>query len=150
MREQGVVREVKDGKAYVEIALDKDPACASCSALRGCCRIGPGTTRIELDAPAGLRAGDRVLLEVPTPSPLRSALLLLLAPLLLFVAGMGFGHWLVTRGALGGDEGSAAIGIALMGAWYVGTWLHERRAARSPERCPRIVSAPLSGQDRPV
>lgn len=145
MREKGKVVDVTDGVARVAMDASQHAQCGSC----GTCKSSAGGKQMLLDAaaPPGLRAADDVTVEISQPGPARSAALLLLVPLLLFVGGVTLGEWLRGREILPGGSGMSALaGFALMCLWYVGIGLYDRHLRRSPEHQPRIVSWPRRGE----
>ena len=146
MADIGVVRRIRDGWAKVElldceqstceIARQPGGACCSCKAFSA------GRVVLDVELPGEVKPGDRLTLEVPRPSPVLSALLLLLIPLVLFGVGLGAGHWL---GAAASDQEpemllSAGLGLGLMVAWYVGLAVFERLTRRSPKRRIKVLA----------
>ena len=146
IREQGVVVSVQDGVARVAVEAPDHAQCRSC----GICTRAQDDRRLimEVRAPERLKVGDRVTVEVPVPGPVRSAMLILLVPLVLFVGGVLMSAWLQERGALPDGAGlSVLLGLVLMAAWYGTVAVYDRHLRRSPEHQPRIVSRPAQGED---
>ena len=140
MREKGVVVQLADGVATVAMAASAHAQCKSCRS----CRPAEGGTRMLMDvsAPDGLKVGDGVVVEIPGPGAGMSAAILLLAPVVFFMAGLGLAEWLRARGALPGGTGvSVLIGLGLMCACYALAAAYDRRLRNAPEYRPRIVSA---------
>jgi len=134
VREQGEVRKIVDGRAHVLVKRDLPGCCATCT-LDG--------VSAEVVAPAvpGLKPRDRVVLEVPTVSALRAAVLLFLVPVFLLVGGAVVLHALLAGKGGGGQINMVAVAIALAAtiAWYVGVMVFDRRSRANPERTPRII-----------
>ena len=141
LREQGVVVAVTDGVARVAMDATEHTRCGAC----GLCRAAKDGKQMLLDAraPEGISVGDRVTVEVPLPGPGRSAVLLLLVPLVLFVGGLILGEVLRAKGVLPGGSGmSLAPAFGLMVVWYVAVAVYDRHLRRSPEHEPRIIGRP--------
>ena len=144
LREQGVVVKVADGVAHVVMDAAEHTRCGAC----GVCRAAKDGKQMLLDAraPEGVGVGDRVTVEVPLPGPGRSAALLLLVPLVLFVGGLILGEALRARHVLPGGSGVSLIpAFGLMVLWYVAVAVYDRHLRRSPEHEPRIVGRPRDG-----
>ena len=145
IREDGVVVEVLDAQT-VRIAMDAagNPRCESC----GICRRDPGANCVLLDVrtAAQLKVGDRVTVEIPAPGAAVSGLLLMLVPLVLFIAGILLGDSLRERGILpGGTWVSVLLGLGLMTLAYLLAAVYDRHLRRSPEHQPKIVDWPRHG-----
>lgn len=101
---QGTILALHDGKATVRVDTG---GCNGCGHGSSCSvgRIASGrVTRLELDAPPGLRVGERVSLAPPaTGLPLMAALGYLL-PAFALVLGAGLGL------SLSGSDGGTALG----------------------------------------
>jgi positive regulator of sigma E activity len=138
MRERGVVIDVQDGRALIEVT----PA-AGCGTNCSCCAVDgrPGLRRVELDAPAGVLRGALVTLEVSAGQMLAISTLVFLGPLVCLVAGL-----LVSRpllGALGvridAEHGMMLVGAVAFFAGLAGALLVSRRRRRGGWLVPRIV-----------
>ena len=142
IREKAVVVEVKGAGVRVATSAAAHERCGSC----GLCRLAEGGKQMLLDvhaAPEGLRVGDEVVVEIPVPSAGRSAVILLVVPLVLFMAGIAVGEWVRGgRSVQGGSLVSVVVGLGLMALWYFGAALYDRHLQRSPEHQPRIVEWP--------
>ena len=87
LRERGVVESVEEGKAEVLMDAGARSACAGCRA----CTVGLGDVRrVKVDAPEGLEAGEKVVVEVAVPSVYVGILLLFALP----IVGLLFGGFL--------------------------------------------------------
>lgn len=138
MREYGVVIDVNDGRALIEVtpAEGCGKSC-SCSAVAGNARL----RRVELEAPEDARPGSIVTLEVDARHLLATSAVVFLLPLVLLVAGVVGGNPLL--GALG-VRVDADLGMILSGAvgFLVGLVIGimiSRRGARRGWLMPRIV-----------
>lgn len=96
------VLSVRDGMA--DLRIDAPAACGSCAAQAACGSGGPARL-VRIAAPAGVRAGDRVSLQLPEADLNRGALLAYLLPALTTLLGC-------VLLAAGGDA-PAALGAAL-------------------------------------
>ena len=139
IREQGLVVEwIEPGTARIAMDAAGHAQCGSC----GLCRREAGGRQLLIDVRTdrSLKAGDRVTVEIPTPNAAVSGVLLLLVPLVLFVAGILLGEWLRGRGTIpAGSWASVLIGFLFMvGAFGVAA-LYDRHLQRSPAHQPRIV-----------
>ncbi len=101
----GIVESVSGGRALISVTTD---GCDSCSHGGGCAmnklvRNGK-STHMELPAPAGLHAGDHVILQLPESRMPLTAVLGYLVPALAVLAGAGFGNEVY------GSDGAAMLG----------------------------------------
>ena len=95
---------------------------------------------IDVPAPEGVCAGKRVTIENPMPGPGRSAAILRLAPLVLFMAGIGGAKWLQSRNVLPeGDGISLLLGFGLMVLGLLAAAIYDRHLRISPKHRPRII-----------
>lgn len=105
---EGVVESVTRGVARIRVATG---GCSSCGHATGCgigrLAAGRQATVIQATAPAGLREGQRVSLDIDTGSVTVGAVLGYLAPALAILVGAAAG-----QAATGMDAGAAA-GAAL-------------------------------------
>ena len=91
MREKGIVIEIRDGTARVNLVPEDAGRCGSCHA----CDLGQDEKHehvIEVPATAGLAAGDEVFIEVPLPSRYLSIVLFFVLPLIFLGAGCVAGY----------------------------------------------------------
>ena len=145
IEETGLVLDVREGRAKVEVENRGGACCGGCVF---CSDDGSGRT-IEVDAVADLTPGDRVQVRVPVRSVLVSSLLLLIVPMLLLVGGT------ILAAALFPVEGppgrinipAVAAGFGLMALWYVGVRLVEGRSGPRGMEPPRIVR--IIGRETP-
>jgi sigma-E factor negative regulatory protein RseC len=102
----GTVLSIADGKATVRLEAARDGACGSCAHGTGCgiARLNSrrDDIRLQLAAPPGLRAGDKVALLGPKTALPFLALVGYVFPALFMVLGAAFGH-------LYGGDGTAAL-----------------------------------------
>jgi positive regulator of sigma E activity len=138
VRERGIVIEVHDGRALVEIvpAEGCGKSC-SCSAVEGT----PHLRRAELDAPDGVRPGAVVTLEVSSGQVLTSSAVVFLVPPVFFL-----GAALVSKpllDALGArinpDLGMLIFGVAGFLIGLGGALVFSRRGTKRDWLKPRIV-----------
>ncbi len=138
MYENGVVTKIEDHTATVALKAEPHEQCKSC----GLCKASSdGRTMLaEMPATEGLHVGDRVRVDIPMPGRVFSATLLMLMPLIAFMAGLFLGEWLRSRHVIPGGSGvSVLLGLALMGACYLIAAAVDRRLRTAPDHRPRIV-----------
>jgi len=137
VRERGVVESAEGGKAEVLMDAGAGSACAGCRA----CTVGLGEVRrVKVDMPEGLKAGDKVVVEVALPSVYVGILLLFVLPIVGLLAGGFLGEGAARAlGVEGGLETVAVVaGIAGFGLGLSAGYLGGRKIrAGMPE--PRIV-----------
>ena len=138
MRERGIVIEVNDGRALVEI--EPGEGCGkscSCSAVEGKAHL----RRLEIEAPADVRAGSMVTLEVSSGQVIVSSAVLFLGPPVCFVAGAALSKPILA--ALGvsiaADAGMMLCGAVAFAVGLVGAILFSRRGAQRDWLKPQIV-----------
>jgi positive regulator of sigma E activity len=141
MHTAGVVKEVRDGIAVVQV--DSGGMCGSCGVGSGRCACGVSSSTVDADNRVGARPGDCVRLDVPA-SGILYAMTVLLVPLLLCVAG----YWL---GGLVGGTGSARwIGLAVgLGTAIACVALASRWFGNEPKCRPVVVEIAPERGDRP-
>lgn len=138
MREHGVVIDVQDGRALIEVTpaagCGKD---CSCSAVEG----KPHLRRVEIEAPPGTRPGALVTLEVSSGQVLASSALVFIGPLVFLIIGL-----LVSRPLLGAlgvrinpDLGMMLVGAVALAVGLAGALFVSRRRAGRGWLVPRIV-----------
>lgn len=132
MRETGTVVAIANGRARVEID-SRAPTCCSC------CNQGASCKTLDVDAPSGLKTGDKVTLEVPGGPVVRNLLMLLVVPAALVVGGVALGYALIAAPPGEINMPAVLIGVALMFGWYIGAHLLDRKRPRSPQSAPRII-----------
>ena len=109
IRETGVILEVRGTVAVVRAEAQGE--CAGCGA-KGYCHGGAGGEKtVEALNDAGARAGDRVVISVPSKDFLRAAFQVYMVPVFGILAGAAAGQYLGTAyGDPGPDGSSAGIG----------------------------------------
>ena len=133
MAEKGVVVSVKGNEATVQ--LEPTPSCSSCGL---CHRDSAGKMLIEVEAAAGLEAGQRVLVD-GLGTTWRASILLFLVPLVDLIIGLILGQF-VAIGGLSHEASSAIFGLAFFAASLAGAIFLDRRLARTASnRRPHIV-----------
>ncbi len=124
MKEQAVVVALEDGSVWVETR--RQSSCSACSAREGCgqgvmSRIASGREHyiramVDRTQQPSLVIGDMVTIAVPDESILHASVVVYLVPLLMLIAGMFGGNYIMP-----GDGGSIAGGFVglLLGAAMV-------------------------------
>ena len=137
MIEQGLVLDVREGRAKVEMQPRRGSCCGGCSF---CTATGEGRT-LELDASPGLQPGDRVKVRVPVRSAVIATVVLFAVPLLLLVGGVMAGAYAFPAAEATGQVNLFAllVGTVLALLWYGGVWLVERGRGERPDKVPQIV-----------
>ncbi|MHC4196519.1 MAG: SoxR reducing system RseC family protein [Planctomycetota bacterium] len=82
--EEGVVRSVTNGKAFVEINNISSEECARCGV---CVSEGDTSRLVDVESVPGLEAGDRVILKIDSPSIYKSLTLIFFLPIVSFIVG---------------------------------------------------------------
>ena len=138
MRERGIVIEVNDGRALVEIEPGEGcgKGCA-CSAVEGKEHL----RRVEIEAPGDVRPGSMVTLEVSSGQVIASSAVLFLGPPACFVAGAALSKpVLAALGAqMSADAGMMLCGAVAFVVGLVGAILFSRRGAQRDWLKPQIV-----------
>jgi sigma-E factor negative regulatory protein RseC len=124
MKEKAVVVALEDDSVWVETR--RQSSCSACSASEGCgqgiiSRVAPGREHyiralVDRRQHSQLVIGDTVSIAVPDESILHASVVVYLVPLLMLIAGMFGGNYI-----LPGDGGSIAGGFVglLLGAAIV-------------------------------
>ena len=138
IREKGIVVKLENGVAGVAVPGADRSKCGSCAACGGSCGIA--VEQFDAPAPEGIRVGDDVVVEVPTPGVAVSTTLIMLIPALLFIAGV-FTATLLQKAKLfpGGNVTAFLVGAGLIALWLAGLAVYDRHLRRSPDHRPRIV-----------
>lgn len=94
------------------VAVETAPACSQCGSRKACHRSGTEQT-LSLPLQPGLRAGDTVLLGMPTGRLNQAALLAWLLPVLALMLGATLGQLLDGHdiGAIIGAAAGLAVGL---------------------------------------
>jgi len=137
-RERGIVISIEEGTARVALIQEKAASCGSCAGCGGHCTVAPSC--VDAPAPKGVHVDDEVVIEIPGPGTALSALLVFLAPAVLFIGGMLCSKMLQNAGILPGGTGIAVIvAFVVTALYFVGIALYDHRLRRSPEHRPRVV-----------
>ena len=137
-REQGVVVKVEAGVAQVTLVREKEGGCHSCAGCGGVCTAT--SNQFSAPAPEGLQAGDEVTIDIPGPGVGLSAALVLLVPVVVFVAGLALADLLQNRELLPDGDGVAVlVGLGLIVCWFAGLSVYDRRLRNDPAHQPKIV-----------
>lgn len=107
MIEEGIVKEVKQDKAFVEIV--RSSACKKC----GACQIDPEEKVVIAHAvnAAGAKEGDRVEVELNFEAVMSASLIVYIIPLIAFFLGSILGFYGVRIGSLGPQNPVIALGM---------------------------------------
>lgn len=134
---QGTVLAIADGKATVSIDTG---GCKGCGQGKDCSigkvAAGRPATQLTLDAPAGLRVGERISLSLPEGRLPLMALLGYLFPALAMLIGAGIGN------AHDGSDAATALGaiIGFLSALALVSLVVRQLPGLMP--APKIVAAP--------
>lgn len=135
MEEQGVIVDIKAGRALVKTA--RGTACEGCVAKELCHIVGPEEMVIEADNPINASIGERVMIRVGPGVLLRASLILYLIPLLGFILGIVLGQELAKYLApsWNPDLMSAIFGVgflilSFLGIRFYGQWVERRKGYR--------------------
>ncbi len=138
--EAGVVKTVTEGRATVILSGDQSALCRTC---RACSQVSPGLREVQASAPQGVRAGDRVQVEVNIPSRYTSMFMLLILPLLGLLVGAVVGQAL----GRGNDLMPTVLAVLFMAAFFAGGFLYDRFAARRGAGEATIVDLRRAGRE---
>lgn len=88
--QEGVVIEINADMAKVRAGRHND--CKNCGAC-------PGQNSIDVESinPVGAKPGQRVVFEVKETNMLMAAFVVYMLPLIMILAGVGFGSWLAVK-----------------------------------------------------
>ena len=126
MKEQGIVIEIKNSEAIVEVSPSE--ACSKC------CSCGAGRPR-KITLPAGnLKAGDKVEVEVDTSSMMKVYCLLYGIPLVVFVSTLIVTYYFSNSPIISFVGGIAGTAISCL---LAGIYLR-RRSEFIPQICKKI------------
>lgn len=103
--------------ARVTVQVEPGDCCEGCGARALCHAAADDRREVEADDTFGCEAGDRVRIEVPGAQVLRMSFLVYGLPLLLLLAGVGFGAMLIPAGAWR-DGGSFLLAVGLTSAGF--------------------------------
>jgi sigma-E factor negative regulatory protein RseC len=132
--EEGFVLTAADGRATVEIAVGA--ACEECGGKMFCSAGEEKRHTVEARDPFGVRTGDSVRIVVHGEDMFRAAFLLYGIPLVLIVAGVLIGTYLVDPGVMAVELWSAVLGVGLAGLYYLVIFLsgwEGRRGGMMPD-----------------
>ena len=107
LEEKGVVVEVRGERAVVRAVPGSQ--CAGCGSAKHC-HGGSGEKTVEADNEIGARAGDSVVMAVPSGALLRASFRVYILPVVGLLAGAGAAQLVVGRIA-GAEAAGMAAGI---------------------------------------
>ena len=116
--EYGTVVEKKGKRAFIRVYPASPGGCEGCGM---CALVESGDRVMEVEA-GDLRPGDRVIVRPRRCSSYTSIMLLLAAPVMLFMAGLGAGSWVWP----GSDLLPVLLGGAGLVAGFAGAWRVEK------------------------
>ncbi len=110
MIEEGIVKEVRQDRAFVEII--RSSACKKC----GACQIDPEEKVVIAHAinAAGAKAGDRVEVELNFDAVMRASLIVYIIPLIMFFIGSIIGFYWVRISAAGPQNPVIALACGVV------------------------------------
>ncbi len=126
--EEGIVLSAAAGRATVEIAVGT--ACDECGAKVFCSAGEEKQHTVEARDPFGVHTGDRVRIVVHGEDMFRAAFLLYGIPLVLVVAGVLIGTWVIDPQVMAAELWSSLLGIGLAGMYYLVFFLGSRKGRR--------------------
>ena len=146
MREEGIVIGIEGEEALVQMEAGHREACGSCRM----CKDVSGRPVLPARIIPGIVEGQKVVIEIPEMLRLRSILLVFVAPLAAFLAGILILQAIMRAAQITSlrDELSVAAGTLLLGAWFVVLYFIERKARKDEQNIARIVAVyPPAGDD---
>jgi len=114
LSEQGIVEEIKNGKAIVKV--ERGEACKHCS-QKGTCGISFGSNReilIEVDNTLNAKVGDKVELSVPSGSLVKIAFLVYILPIFSLLFGAYEGAQVAVKIGFSSSAGSILGALLLL------------------------------------
>gem|GEM_PF-1310878 len=135
MQEQGIVVEIRDDKAVVEI--ERSSACRGC---RACYRSGEGKMRAEALNDIGAEVGDKVGLDIASKSLLIAYSIVFLVPLSFLVCGFFLGSFLANFiGGLDSQSFGFIMSFIFLGLSYLLIRKIDNKLASKKQFEPRIA-----------
>ncbi len=138
--------EIKGDEAFVQMAVGHREACGSCTM----CKNVEGRSVLPVRLIPGIVEGQKVVVEISELLRMRSILLIFVAPLGAFLAGILTSQAIMRAAQVTSlrDELSVAGGVVLLGLWFVILYFLERKARRDERNIACIVAAyPPSAAD---
>ncbi len=114
LSEEGIVEEIKDGKAIVKV--ERGATCKHCSA-RGTCGVSFGSNKeifIEVDNTLNAKVGDKVEISVPSGSLVKIALLVYILPIFSLIFGAYKGGQIAIKIGISSSVGSILGALLLL------------------------------------
>ncbi|GEM_PF-1210437 len=155
MEEQGVIKEVEDFRALVEVK--RSALCDGCQA-KGVCHLSPdeGIRLVWAENSLSAKAGERVVLSLDDLRVLKGSFIFYLTPVFSLFLGAGLGKCLskmkimvtTTEKILGSvlakfltsaDNLSIMVGIMFLVFSFFGIWIYSRGVSGRGEFRPRII-----------
>lgn len=134
--ERGIVIKIGMETAWIKVVPSE--ACEGC-ASHGSCSAQRGEMEVEVLNPMGAKAGDRIVVDMPTTSLLKASFLLYIFPIICMIAGAALGLQIAERFGYNESALSALIGfgtfcLSVVYIKYKGNRLADHHAYR-----PKIV-----------
>ena len=128
IEEQGIVIDVKGGKAFIK--TEKGTSCESCVARETCHgTIGTNEVIIEAENRINAKFGDKVVVMVGTATLLKASFILYLGPIAGLILGVVLGQMLVKQFTLdiNPDLLSGILGALFLAITFFGIRLYGKR-----------------------
>ncbi|MFA6233792.1 MAG: SoxR reducing system RseC family protein [Bacteroidota bacterium] len=116
--EEGIVLAAGSGRATIAVALGD--ACDECSAKVFCSAGDAKQNTVQARDPFGVHIGDHVRIIVHGEDLFKAALLLYGIPLVLILAGVLLGSYVIDPGLMPTELWSFLLGGGLAGFYYLG------------------------------
>ena len=138
VEEKATVLEIRGGNALVR--AKENSMCAGCASA-GHCQSSDGERTVEAKNPLGARAGDEVVIAVPSSALLKASFVVYFLPVIGLLAGAAAAQ-ILFGGSGDGETPSAAAGIGgIVGALLTvaATRLYVKKNTESTDVQPVIV-----------
>jgi positive regulator of sigma E activity len=150
VREEGIVQDISGGKAVIAMGGHDAARCGNC----GVCSRGQGDAMfMEVDAPEGLKPGDRIQIEIDRPPASLGAALLFVLPLVALITGGVVGTLLSSRiESLQpyGEAPAVAMAVLFCALSFLVAKIVDLRLRRRGAYTPRIVRIADGGSPSPA
>jgi sigma-E factor negative regulatory protein RseC len=135
--EQGIVKTVGPGKAFVQI--QRSEACSRCSSKGACGMLSNKEFVIPAINELEATVGDRVEVSVPTDVFLTASLLVYFIPVVALVIGAAVGWWAAPRWGKDPTLLSVFCAAAAMALTFIAVKAADRKLAGNQRNHPRIT-----------
>ncbi|MBI5643490.1 MAG: SoxR reducing system RseC family protein [Deltaproteobacteria bacterium] len=140
MEEYGLVVQIKRNAAVIK--TQRSTACDGCASKKSCGSGSAGSeVLLEVSNPVGAKVGDRVVFSVGTASILKAGLILYLAPILSFIAGVVLGQTVGTNifPEQNPDLVSGLLGLVFLILAFIGLKVYNGIIDKSKTFRPQIL-----------